>query len=341
MHSPRSVLAFALALALASTLGLAAAGAPAQPQSEPMLSEPTPPGLSPEEALGETPSFEESVSVSWVLVPVVVRARQGHVEGLGRDDFRLFVDQRRVPVEELDLGSDVPLSVVYLQDLSGSIANGGKLEASRRALATLLEHTREDDRVALATFAGGRLRIDVPFTADTGTLGEAMDLWEGYGTTALHDAVSLLPEISEGGRAGQRVAVLVTDGLDNASALAPEEAVRVVREARLPVYVVALSAAGPLGARRDSEDGEYLYGDLLASLAERTGGRYFEVSGEAEAAEAVTELVEDLRSRYVLAFTTSAEGARTYHPLRVEVALPYRHTVTHRTGYTGTPPAGN
>ena len=331
MRPPRPLPA--LALATASLLALAAAGAGTAGQP--------PPDPPPEDALGETPSFGESVSVSWVLVPVVVRARQGHVEGLERDDFRLFVDGRRVPVEELDLGSDVPLSIVYLQDLSGSIANGGKLEASRRALTTLLDRTREDDRVALATFAGGRLRIDVPFTADTGAVREAIDLWEGYGTTALHDAVSLLPEISEGGRAGRRVAVLVTDGLDNASALAPEEAVRVVREARLPVYVIGLSVAGPGGARRGGGDGEYLYSDLLASLAEKTGGRYLEVTGEEEAAAAVSELVEDLRSRYVLAFTTAAEGARTYHPIRVEVALPYRHTLSYRTGYTGFAPAGD
>lgn len=312
-------------LALAAFTALAA---PAQPPAPP-------PPTDPAEALGGTPTFDESVSVSWVLVPVVVRNRQGHVEGLERDDFRLFVDDRRVPVRELDLGSEVPLSVVYLQDLSGSMANGGKLEASRRALGTLIDATREGDQVALSTFAGGRLIIDVPFTDVTRTLRESMGTWEGYGTTALHDAVSLLPDISEGGRAGRRVAVLVTDGLDNASALPPEEAVRVVREARLPVYVIGLTAGGRRG---DEKEQEVLYSDLLANLAERTGGRYFEVADEEEAATAVADLVEDLRSRYVLGITVAAEGPRTYHPIRVEVALPYRHTLTYRRGYTGTAP---
>jgi VWFA-related protein len=322
-------------LATLATLALIALPAAAQP--------PAPPPSDPAQAPGDTPTFDESVSVSWVLVPVVVRDRQGHVEGLERDDFRLFVDERRVPVRELDLGSEVPLSVVYLQDLSGSMANGGKLEASRRALGTLIDATREGDQVALSTFAGGRLIIEVPFTDDTGALSESMETWEGYGTTALHDAVSLLPDISEGGRAGRRVAVLVTDGLDNASALEPEEAVRVVREARLPVYVIGLTAGAPsdrgAGGRRGGEaEQEVLYSELLGNLAERTGGRYFEVADEAEAEAAVGDLVEDLRSRYVLGITVAAEGARTYHPIRVEVALPYRHTLTYRRGYTGTAP---
>lgn len=281
-------------------------------------------------------AFDESVSVSWVLVPVVVHSRRGHVEGLDREDFRLFIDGRRTAVDDLDLGEDVPIAAVFLQDLSGSMANSGKLDASRRAFEGLLSRLREGDQVALATFAGDRLRIDVPFTGVRAALADAEALWEGYGTTALHDAVSLLPDISEEGRSGRRVAILVTDGQDNASAIDPEEAVSIVRRAKLPVYVLGLTAGR--GATAAADDGAYRYADLLTRLAEKTGGRYFEVPGAEEAAAAVAELVEDLRKRYVLAVATAGEGARTYHEIRVETALPYRHTLTYRRGYTGTPP---
>lgn len=297
------------------------------------LAAPLPAG--PQEEERGVAAFDERVSVSWVLVPVVVRARQGHVQGLDRDDFRLFIDGRRTAVDELDLGEDVPLAVVYLQDLSGSMANAGKLEASRRAFQTLLERFGDGDQAALATFAGDRLRIEVPFTGERAALAEAADLWEGYGTTAIHDAVSLLPEISEEGRSGRRVAILVTDGQDNASAVEPEEAVSIVRRARLPVYVLGLTAGrGSAG----SQDDGYRYGDLLRSLAERTGGRYFEAASGEEAAEAVAGLVEDLRRRYVLAVATAGEGPRAYREIRVEAALPYRHTLTYRRGYHGTAP---
>ncbi len=283
-------------------------------------------------------AFDERVSVSWVLIPVVVRARQGHVRGLDREDFRLFVDGRPTAVDELDLGEDVPLAVVYLQDLSGSIANSGKLEASRRAFEALLDRFREGDQAALATFAGDRLRIEVPFTGERAALAEAAALWEGYGTTAIHDAVALLPDISEGGRSGRRVAILVTDGQDNASAIDPEEAVSIVRRSRLPVYVLGLTA----GRRRAGATGDgYRYAELLASLAEKTGGRYFEVASAEEAAEGVTALVEDLRRRYVLAVATAGEGPRAYREIRVEAALPYRHTLTYRRGYYGTAPIGD
>jgi VWFA-related protein len=316
------LLAALLSLATIAAGALAAAAQPPPP-------DPSPPG--------GVATFDESLSISWLLVPVVVRSRRGHVEGLGKEDFRLFVDGRETPIQELDLGSEVPLSVIYLQDLSGSMANSGKLGASRRAFSSLLDRVGAGDQVALATFAGDRLRIEVPFTGEVLTLREAMAWWEGYGTTALHDAVSVLPDISEEGRSGRRVAVLVTDGVDNASALAPEEAVRIVREARLPVYVIGLTGAGRGDGGRGAEHA-YLYSELLESLAERTGGRSFEVADEAAAAAAVASLVADLRHRYVLAVTTAGDAPPSYHEVRVEARLPYRHTLTFRKGYYGGPP---
>jgi Ca-activated chloride channel family protein len=260
----------------------------------------------------------------------------GAVEGLDQNDFRLYIDDRPAPIEGVDLGSEAPLSVVYLQDLSGSMANGGKLEGSRRALGALLERAHDGDELALATFAGSRLRIDVPFTGEVATLREAMSLWEGYGTTALHDAVSLLPDISEGGRYGRRVAVLVTDGQDNASALPPAEALDIVRRARLPVYVIGLAVPGESAARGDQE--AYRYAELLQSLAQGTGGRYFTAANPEAAAEAVATIVDELRQRYVLALGVAGDGPRSYHRLRVEVRVPYRHTLTYREGYYGTLP---
>lgn len=321
----RIVLSGLLALVAASPGHPAAhAQPPPAPEAEPASAPP-----------GAAPIFEESVAVSWLLVPVVVETAWGTAGDLGREAFRLWVDDRRAPIDELDRGDDVPLSVVFLQDLSGSMANGGKLDASRGALAALLARTRPGDEVALASFAGDRLAIDVPFTAETAAVADAMAGWEGYGTTALHDAVSLLPEISQGGEKGRRVAVLVTDGLDNASALPPADAARIVRTSQLPVYVLGLGD----GRRPRGDDETVRYGELLGELARSTGGRYFEVADRAAAEEAVAALIEDLRRRYVLGVATAGDGARAYHRLRVEVALPYRHTLTYRRGYHGTVPA--
>jgi Ca-activated chloride channel family protein len=213
------------------------------------------------------------------------------------------------------------------------MANGGKLVESRRALAYLLSKARPEDEFALATFAGDLLQVEVPFTRDEQVLAEAMDLWEGYGTTALHDAVAWIPRISAEGRHPKRAVVVVSDGVDNASQVSPEVARQVVRDAQLPVYVLGLGRheAAP-------QNGDSTYARLLTELAAATGGHYFPVEPGDEVYRAAANLLEQLRRQYVLAFPTRA-GEAGYRRIRVEVTADDRFTVYHRKGYRGGPPA--
>jgi Ca-activated chloride channel family protein len=279
-------------------------------------------------------SFQEQVSVSWALVPVLVQSADGYVDDLTRDDFRLWVDDLEVPIADFESGATAPVSLVFLQDLSGSMANGGKLVESRRALAYLLSKARPEDEFALATFAGDLLQVEVPFTREEQVLAEAMDLWEGYGTTALHDAVAWIPSIGAEGRHPKRAVVLVSDGVDNASTVTPETARQVVRDAQLPVYVLGLGRHDPA----PDGDGGATYARLLTDLALATGGSYYQVAPGEEVFRAAANLLEQLRRQYVLAFPTRA-GDAGYRRIRVEVTANDRFTVYHRRGYRGGPPA--
>lgn len=287
------------------------------------------------------PRFEATVAVSSLLVPVIVRTESGrYVDGLELEDFRLLVDGKPVRIDAVDRGVDAPVSIVFLQDLSGSMANGGKLEASRQALGSLLAAAGPDDEFAIATFAGERLQVEVPYTGNKAALAEAMELWEGYGTTALHDAVAWLPEISESSAVGNRVAILVTDGHDNSSTISPAQAVEIVRGARLPVYVLGLDALGaPRRELADRQpDGPYLYADLLQNLAARSGGRYFQAADGEELTAAVQGILADLRQRYVISVATQAEGPKKDREIKVEIARRGSFLLTHRRGYRGTAP---
>ena len=151
----------------------------------------------PAKATPRPPVFAEEISVGWILVPVVVRGRGGYVRDLEASDFRLSVDGRPVKIREFERRAEAPWSVVILQDVSGSMAESGKLEASRQALGLFLERGFPGDELAVASFAGGTTQVEVPFTTDLGAVREAMAAWEAYGTTALHDAIARLPEIAK------------------------------------------------------------------------------------------------------------------------------------------------
>jgi hypothetical protein len=163
---------------------------------------------SPQEQADPSLGYQMEVSVDYVLVPVVVRSPNGYVQDLEVDDFRLFVDDQPVPITSFERGVNAPISVMFLQDLSGSMANGLKIGLSRRTIHRFLTVRRPADLFALASFAHGRTEVDVPFTSDLEQLHGAMDSWAPYGTTALHDAVSWLPEMTLEITSTKRAAVL-------------------------------------------------------------------------------------------------------------------------------------
>jgi Ca-activated chloride channel family protein len=287
------------------------------------------------------PAFADTIAVNQVLVPVLVRTRSGYANKLQKKDFRLMVDGRQVAIQSFDENSEAPTSLVLLQDLSGSMSTNRRIERSQEVARFFLSHALPGDEFAIATFANGRGQVEVPFTTDASALEDAVSRWEGYGTTALHDAVAWIPEISAEGHNSRRFAVLVTDGVDNSSTLSPEEAREIVRAAQVPVYVLGLDSGSPYEISAGGKK-VYRYADVLNLLAGVTGGRYYPISQAADLPKALAAIAQDLRHQYVLGFSTR-EGERAYRHLMVEVkakGLGDRATVVFRRGYMGPPPVG-
>jgi VWFA-related protein len=277
--------------------------------------------------------YGEVYSVEVVLVPVAVRgARPG--QRFPRSAFSLKVDGRRATIESFEDDLEAPMSLIFLQDLSGSMADPGKMESSRETFDCFLDTLRSGDEMALASFASGRTEVEVPLAREATALREAMRLWKPWGTTGLFDAVSLLPEISLGSSGVKRAAILVTDGIDNASEMTPEQARGLVERAELPVYVIALP-----GRERVDEAPTFRYSDLLQDLAAATGGQYYALATPGEARRTCAAILGELRHRYVLGFSVTGTGPSTFHSIAVEVRdRPRRSSLVHRRGYRGTPP---
>ncbi|HXU44996.1 MAG TPA: VWA domain-containing protein [Thermoanaerobaculia bacterium] len=290
---------------------------------------------SPQAPEDPTAVFGEQVSVGYVLVPVVVRDGARYVQNLDKNDFRLLVDGRPVAVDSFERRSDAPASLVLLQDLSGSMGTAERILWSRSAASFFIDQAESGDEFAIASFSEGEQRVDVPFTVDLGALRESVATWRPWGKTALHDAVAHVPEISASGHNPKRFALLVTDGVDNASSIPPNQAREIVRRAQVPVYVLGLDAGSPYDLDPVGRK-VYRYADVLNLLAVTSGGRYFAVSSAGELHQALAAIREDVRHQYVLGFATG-EGRDRFRRLEVQVAG--KRAVVFRRGYTGPPPA--
>ena len=313
--------------ALASTAALIAAAGLARPATGVGAGVPELPGV----GLRQEPL--ESVAVGLVLVTVVVRDGDRYASGLGKDDFELHVDGQPVPIATFEHRRDAPVSLVILQDLSGSMANQGKLAISREILGHIIDSAGPEDEVAVVTFASGQARVEVPFTSDFGVLEEAMASWRGYGTTGLHDAVAWLPEISVAGRRPKRAALLLTDGNDSASELTPASAHSVVRRAQLPVYVFGFT--GDVSPRNRGAGAAVE--TTLRQLAVGTAGRYYSLERTGDWKEAAIEVAADLRHQYVLGFALGTGDTR-FHEISLRVRGSDPTDVFARQGYEGPPP---
>ena len=279
--------------------------------------------------------FSDSIEVQWVLIPAIVQARNQFVPGLASTDFELLVDGHEVAIENFEGRSDHPVSLIYLQDLSGSMRNLNKLTLSRAALDLLVNQSGDEDEVSLVSFAGSEVRVDHAFSTDEQAARAVSADWQASGTTALYDALTWLPELSLEGRQMRRAAVVVTDGLDNASLSAPETSRNHLMKTQLPVYVIDLSLIGrPNGGTNDQTKTQ-----VLQDLAQLTGGRYFRPGHEAGVYQAAAALAREIRSHYVLGF--AADGARASARHEVEIRVRGRRNKTHhRPAYFGPPPFG-
>jgi Ca-activated chloride channel family protein len=280
-------------------------------------------------------SLSERLSVDYVLVPAVVSGRKGPVEDLPREAFELLVDGQPVGIESFE-SDDAPVSLFFLQDLSGSMELIGKLRSSRRVLDFFLDRAMPGDRFAMITFAGRRVETVVPLTHEVDLVREAAQGWHAYGTTALHDAVALLPDLIVDRPSARRAILLISDGLDNASDQTPSDARAHVRASEIPVYVIGLETGSPF--ELDSE-GEKIYrhADVMNLLAHLTGGRYRSAFDEGEIDQASAAILDELRHQYILGFP-SGEGGEVA-PRSIEVRVNRKHVeVSHRRSYLGRPP---
>jgi hypothetical protein len=279
------------------------------------------------------PVFSEEVSVEWISVPTTLARDWPTKVPLRSEHFELSVDGARVAIESFD-GWNAPFSLLFVQDLSGSMEVGGKLELGRRILDALCNHASAEDTIAVATFAGGQVDLQIPFTPHHDAVRASSSAWVGYGTTAVRDALAALPELALDAARPRRAVVMVTDGIDNASQLAVETVRSLLAGQGLPVYVIDVESDTSVRASPEQGSDEGL---TLGDLAEASGGRRLQISSPAQVDAAARVIAGDLRRQARLSFTADTAGDSALRHIEVSV-LGKTSGLIHRSRYYGPPP---
>lgn len=262
----------------------------------------------------------ERVEVNLVQVFAVVTDRAGEpVEGLAPEDFTVRQGGREVELERFARADSVPLSLGLVVDTSESMWPL-MLETKQAGAEFLVDTLAERDRAFLVDF-DTRPRLAQALTDDLRALLNRFAGLEAGGFTALYDAIVFAMLHFDDGP-GRRALVVLTDGDDYRSQFSSRRCIDVGQQLGVAVYFIDLSGVGQTAL---GGGWQWVRGGLpkldLDGISAATGGRAYYITDLAELEGAYAEIDRELRSQYLLAFSSprnlTAEELRSIE-VRVE-----------------------
>jgi Ca-activated chloride channel homolog len=305
----------------------------------------------------QTPVAEDDVirvDTDVTNLPFTATDKDHHfITTLRAEDFRVFEDGVPQTIFTFQRETDRPLAIAFLIDVSISqeytLAN--EKAAARGFIESVIQSNK--DQVAVVPFTGfgfleqpltrnilsvyralERVELAAPVYLGSGRVltgiptGPGMRATPEEGTTALWDAISLTAEQVLAPSAGQRrrVIILLSDGWDTSSRLLKKNAVDRSLAAETVIYSIGIGDSKRDGVNRDA----------LKDVAERTGGRAFFPNKDADLKAAFTEIEQELRTQYLIAYSsTNKKHDGAYRKISIEVTNPDLRKIQlrHRPGY--------
>lgn len=298
----------------------------------------------PPQAQAAPPRFRTSVEM--VSVAAVVRDKKGRfVTDLSKKDFEVVEAGQRRDIVDFRAELNGPVKVAVLVDVSGSMRMAQRTAEARQAADHIFANLTGKDEAAVFSFDTMLSEVQT-FTSDRSKLQTAIGRVEKpYGQTSLYDAIAatarMVAAASKSGPLGlpQRSAVVViTDGVDTRSRMAPAEVSAAASEIDVPVYILAVVASVDDPRANVDDPRTAAVASNLQDLARGTGGDLFISSAPAHASIAARQIIGELRHQYVLAFQASSRAG--WKPLQIRT-LKDSLTVRARSGYSGGEPSSD
>jgi VWFA-related protein len=284
---------------------------------------------------GQVPQSSQTLKSGVALVNVFATVRDKHhsiVSGLTKDDFKVYEDGVEQKVAFFSKEMNLPITLGILIDTSGSQQNllNAEQDTASRFVHEIMR--KRDEAIVISFDTDVNLLAD--FTEDPGVLERAIRRTQinavgaggvvtpgtvpqgnNAGGTNFYDAVYLACHDELSTEAGRKAIIVLTDAEDTGSKLSLNEAIESAERADTVVHVLLLSDV--MGYF--SQGMGYSGGAVANKIANDTGGRVVAVRSEKSLDKAFDELVEELRSQYVISYYPSNEKKDgTFRKIKVE-----------------------
>jgi len=281
---------------------------------------------------------------------IVTNARGKFVEGLHREDFRIFDNGAEQPITDFAAVDD-PAQVLLIVEAGPAVYF--LQDVHLYTASALLEGLSSGDRVAVARYSEAALAL-LDFNADKRDMQNALGGIRfnlGFGelnlSASLNTILDWLARVP-----GKKTIVLLSTGVDTSSNAAVDLLQSRLQTGDVRILCVSLSAPlrnGKAGGRAKIQQAEQGFADAdarLQAIAGATGGRVFFPENAKAFQETYRQIAQLVRHEYSLAFQPPvADGA--VHQIKVKVNLldesnkgkPLEYRVDHRRAYRAPSPS--
>ena len=183
-----------------------------------------------------------------------------------------------IPLEQTKEG----VNVVLVMDVSGSMQaqdyTPSRLEAAKSSAEILIGSLKSKDYVGIVTFESGATTAAYLSPDKEKVIGKLRNIAPKEGSTAIGDGLGLGIDMASSIPNKKKVIILLSDGVNNAGYISPDEAIQYAKANNIQVYTIGMGSNGKVLLGYDWF-GNPQYAELdeatLKAIANDTGGKYF------------------------------------------------------------------
>lgn len=183
-----------------------------------------------------------------------------------------------IPLKRTKEGVNVVLAI----DISGSMKatdyNPNRLEAAKRSAEILVKSLNDKDHAGIVLFETGASTSSFLTPFKDKVLEKLKGIKLRDGATAVGDGLALAVDMASSIPNKKKIIILLSDGVNNAGVISPQEAVAFAKTNKIQVYTVAMGSEEKVVLGYDWF-GNPQYAELdeetLRAIAEMTNGKFF------------------------------------------------------------------
>jgi VWFA-related protein len=246
-------------------------------------------------ALPQTPL---RVNVDLTNVSFSVTDRMGRfVSGLKQEDFAIEEDGRKQEITRFSRENELPLTIGMLIDKSPSV---GRVFGDERATAiSFLDATLRNSDLAMVISFDRTVTLEEDFTDSKRALRRAINGVTIGSGTSVFDAIYLACNDQLKKETGRKAIILISDGQDTTSKVRINEALIAAQQSEAVIYSISNRIGGFFDDHGSGDP------ETLRRFSLETGGTVYFVSGRSDMTEVFSQIADELRSQYTLAYSSS------------------------------------